>query len=35
MNRVGAEFLIDENGILEKVHYGDIVGDHMPISNYL
>lgn len=34
-NRVGAEFLIDENGILERVHYGKIVGDHMPISYYL
>jgi len=35
MNRVGAEFLIDEKGILEKVHYGKMVGDHMPVSFYL
>jgi peroxiredoxin len=34
-NRVEAEFLIDENGILEKVHYGKTVGDHMPVSYYL
>jgi len=34
-NRVEAEFLIDENGILEKVHYGEMVGDYMPVSNYL
>jgi thioredoxin-dependent peroxiredoxin len=34
-DRVEAEFLIDENGILEKVQYGEMVGDYMPISNYL
>jgi thioredoxin-dependent peroxiredoxin len=34
-DRVGAEFLIDENGVLEKVHYGKRVGDHMPLSFYL
>ena len=34
-NRVEAEFLIDEKGILEKIHYGEMVGDYMPVSNYL
>ena len=34
-NRVEAEFLIDENGILEKIQYGEMVGDYMPIYNYL
>lgn len=35
MNRVEAEFLINENGIIEKAHYGKMVGDYMPISSYL
>ncbi|MFK5854682.1 MAG: redoxin domain-containing protein [Bacteroidota bacterium] len=34
-NRVEAEFLIDESGILETVHYGSKVGDYIPISSYL
>jgi peroxiredoxin len=34
-NRVGAEFLIDDNGMIERVHYGERVGDHMPLAYYL
>ena len=34
-DRVEAEFLINEKGVLEKVHYGNAVGDYMPISSYL
>jgi thioredoxin-dependent peroxiredoxin len=29
--RIEADFLIDERGILEKVHYGRFVGDHLPL----
>lgn len=35
MNRVGAEFLIGPDKKIKKVHYGKMVGDHMPIENYL
>jgi peroxiredoxin len=31
-NRIGADFLIDENGIVQKAHYGKFVGDHLPIE---
>lgn len=31
-DRIGAEFLIDENGNLLKVYYGKFIGDHLPIS---
>lgn len=32
-NRIGADFLIDENGIVEIAHYGKFVGDHLPLSD--
>ena len=35
ISRIEAEFLIDKNGVVEKVHYGSMVGDYMPVSNYL
>lgn len=34
-DRVEAEFLIDENRIVQKAHYGKMVGDYIPISDYL
>lgn len=33
MDRIGAEFLIDENGIVKKAYYGKFVGDHLPIES--
>lgn len=32
MNRIGADFLIDENGVIQVVYYGKFVGDHLPVS---
>lgn len=32
MHRIPAEFLIDENGIIQIVHYGRLVTDHLPIE---
>jgi peroxiredoxin Q/BCP len=32
MNRIPAEFLIDENGIIQVVHYGRLVTDHLPLD---
>ncbi|MEW9702524.1 peroxiredoxin family protein [Paenibacillus sp. SI8] len=32
MNRIPAEFLIDENGIIQVAHYGRLVTDHMPLE---
>ncbi|MDF2680937.1 MAG: redoxin [Brevibacillus sp.] len=32
MHRIPAEFLIDENGIIQIVHYGSLVTDHLPIE---
>lgn len=32
MHRIPAEFLIDENGILQVVHYGRLVTDHLPLD---
>lgn len=31
MTRIGADFLLDENGIVERAHYGRFVGDHLPL----
>lgn len=32
MNRIGAEFIIDENGIVLLAHYHRFVGDHLTIE---
>jgi thioredoxin-dependent peroxiredoxin len=32
MTRIGAEFLIDEKGIIKIAHYGKFVGDHLPLE---
>jgi thioredoxin-dependent peroxiredoxin len=32
-NRIGADFLIDENGNIKMAYYGKYVGDHLPISD--
>jgi len=32
LDRVPAEFLIDEQGKLSLVHYGKFVGDHLPVD---
>ncbi len=32
INRIGADFLIDENEIVQVAYYGKFVGDHLPIS---
>jgi thioredoxin-dependent peroxiredoxin len=32
LSRLPADFLIDENGIIIKVHYGTHIADHMPLS---
>ncbi|CAG7622999.1 Putative peroxiredoxin [Paenibacillus solanacearum] len=32
MNRIPAEFLIDENGIVAVAHYGRLVTDHLPLD---
>lgn len=29
---IGADFLIDENGIVKTVYYGKFLGDHLPID---
>lgn len=31
-DRIGAEFLIDENGVVKIAHYGNYVGDHLPVE---
>jgi hypothetical protein len=31
-NRMGADFLIDENGKIAVAYYGKYVGDHLSIS---
>lgn len=31
--RIGADFLIDENGIVRKAYYGNHLGDHLPIAD--
>ena len=32
-NRLGAEFLIDENGNIHTAYYGKFLGDHLPIAD--
>ena len=32
LNRIGADFLIDENGIVRVAYYGKFVGDHLPVE---
>jgi hypothetical protein len=31
-NRIGADFLIDENGNVARAYYGKFIGDHLPIE---
>jgi len=33
LNRINADFLIDENGKVQTAYYGKYVGDHLPIEN--
>lgn len=35
MNRMEAEFLIDESGKLALAHYGSFLGDNIPVENIL
>jgi thioredoxin-dependent peroxiredoxin len=32
-NTIGADFLIDENGLVNTAYYGKYVGDHLPIND--
>lgn len=32
-NRIGADFLIDENGKVQTAYYGKYIGDHLPMSD--
>jgi peroxiredoxin len=32
LNRIGADFLIDENGTIQSAYYGKFVGDHLPVE---
>ncbi len=32
ITRISADFLIDENGIIQRVYYGKYLGDHLPIE---
>lgn len=32
LNRIGADFLINEEGIIIAAHYGQFLGDHLPLS---
>jgi peroxiredoxin len=32
LTRIPADFLIDERGVLQKVHYGRFIGDHISFS---
>jgi peroxiredoxin len=32
-NRIGADFLIDENGNVVRAYYGKFIGDHLPIES--
>ena len=32
INRIGADFLVDENGIIHIAYYGKFVGDHYPVN---
>lgn len=35
LNRIGADFLIDENGVIQIAYYGKFVGDHLPINEIM
>ncbi|MFI5163819.1 MAG: peroxiredoxin family protein [Bacteroidia bacterium] len=35
LNRIGADFLIDENGIIRSAYYGKFVGDHLPVEEIM
>jgi peroxiredoxin Q/BCP len=35
LNRIGADFLIDENGIIQVAYYGKFVGDHLPVDEII
>ena len=35
LNRIGADFLIDENGIIQIAYYGKFVGDHLPVEKIM
>jgi peroxiredoxin len=35
MNRIEAEFLIDENGTIVRAQYGEKIGDYIPLEEYL
>lgn len=35
MTRIGADFLIDEKGVVKKAYYGGYVGDHLPLAEIL
>ena len=32
LNRIGADFLINEKGIIDVAYYGKFVGDHLPVE---
>ncbi|MDI1255582.1 MAG: peroxiredoxin family protein [Flavobacterium sp.] len=32
-NTIGADFLIDENGVVKTAYYGKYLGDHLPMEN--
>ncbi len=32
LSRIGADFLIDENGIIQTAYYGRFAGDHLPVE---
>jgi thioredoxin-dependent peroxiredoxin len=34
-NRIGADFLIDERGVVVRSYYGKFVGDHLPVRDVL
>ena len=35
LNRIGADFLIDENGVVQVAYYGKFVGDHLPVPEII
>src|ERR1051326_1839141 len=35
LNRIGADFLIDEHGIIHTAYYGKFVGDHLPLNEII
>jgi thioredoxin-dependent peroxiredoxin len=32
LDRIPAEFIVDESGIIKLIHYGRFIGDHLPIG---